>query len=40
MKPLTAKTLIAADKLGMTDPDVAWLYPAWIYKALLLAGLI
>ena len=40
MKHLSTKALIVADAIGATDPDVAWLYPAWVYKALLFAGLI
>jgi len=27
------RLLLVADRIGASDPDVAWLIPAWIYKA-------
>lgn len=29
------RLMIAAERVGLTDPDVAWLVPAWAYKLAL-----
>lgn len=33
------RLLLAAERLGLTDPDTAWLPPAWCYKVLWLLAL-
>jgi len=36
---LMIKTAILADKVGLTDPDTAWLLPWWVYKATVFFGI-
>lgn len=40
MKALLTRAMVASDKIGLADPDVAWLPPAWCYKALWLIHLL